>query len=233
MIETYLDGKLKGKDLKKFKEQIEKDPSLKKKIQLYKEINEAIVDDDIENFRNLVKSIKNTGQGRKIIFTVARYIAVASIVVLLGIWFANNTTSTEKLYGQLYNPYETDFNKRSVEKSTDKIEFAFLLYEEGDYEASFAVLENYLEQNNSNSTARFFYGLCAIELKKYDLAEYTLQTVANENSTPYSIHAKWYLALTYLKTDKIESANALFNELAGTKNVYQQKAKKALKKTRP
>jgi cytochrome c-type biogenesis protein CcmH/NrfG len=128
-----------------------------------------------------------------------------------------------------YNPYQTDISTRSGEQLTDKVQLSYLLYQDGDYEASFEILKNYLAQNFSNQTAHFYFGMNALELQQYGLAISELQSVAEDLSTPFSVHAKWYLAMTYLKNDQEGEAIKYLNQLTSFQNIYTQKAAKILR----
>jgi hypothetical protein len=69
----------------------------------------------------------------------------------------------------------------------------------------------------------------ALELQQYDLAINELEAVAKDTSTPFSIHAKWYLAMTYLKNNQEEEAAIYLNQLTKNKNLYTEKAAKILR----
>ena len=86
------------------------------------------------------------------------------------------------------------------------------------------------KENFNNIAANYYQGLCALELNKSEVAAESFQTVIAEGDYAYSLHAKWYLSLLYLKTEQHQKAKLLFEELAENPNFYAERSRKILKK---
>ena len=236
MIESFLDGTMKGQERIEFERKIASNKNLADEVALHKDINEAIIDNDVHEFRLRIRSIlgSDSTQSRSVKARIPRYIVypvVAAILFLIGlnIWYVVIDKSSVEIYNMFYYPYQTDTSTRSFEQQFDVDQASYILYQEGDYEASFEILEKYLVKNYHNQTAHFYYGMNALELKKYDLAIKELKAVAEDPATPFSIHAHWYLAMIYLKTDHEEEALDYLNHLSSTNNLYSEKAAKILR----
>lgn len=235
MIENFLDGTMEEKKRKQFKNRIANDKKLASEVALQKDVNDAIKEDDVHKFRMSVRKIIHPEnhlinlQSR--ITKFLKYPIAAAIILLIGLslWQIISNKSSLEIFNRFYTPYQADISTRSGAKLTDKVQLSYLLYQEGDYEASFEILKNYLAKNFNNQTAHFYYGMNALELQQYDIAIKELESVAEDLSTPFSLHAKWYLAMAYLKIEQEEEAIKFLNQLAGTKNLYTEKAEKILR----
>jgi tetratricopeptide (TPR) repeat protein len=235
-IEEFLDGTMKGKERTEFEKRIANDKELASEVIFHKDVNAAVKEDDVHMFRMKITSIihPDTIQATDLHTRTTRffkYPIAATIVLLIGfsLWQIIANKSSFEIYTKFYSPYQTDISTRSGEQLADKIQLSYLLYQDGDYEASFEILKNYLAQNFNNKTAHFYYGMNALELQQYDIAISELKAVAEDLSTPFSIHAKWYLAMAYLKYDQEEEALKYLNQLASTQNIYRVKAVKILR----
>ncbi|MGD2034068.1 MAG: hypothetical protein PVF73_03365, partial [Bacteroidales bacterium] len=139
--------------------------------------------------------------------------------------------SPQELYTVYYKPYQSDISTRSVINSADKIQLSYILYQEGNYEVSYGILKNYLKKN-TDPAARFYFALNAIELNETDIAISELLTLEDNTFTPFALHARWYLAMLYLKKNEAAKAEKYLNILAAEENMYRKRAKNILNKLR-
>lgn len=234
-IERFLDGTMKDKEKAEFEKKIASDKKLASEVALHQEINNAIKEEDVHQFRIKIRSILHnnsyTTNLRTRVTRFIKYPIAATILILIGLslWQLLLNKSSLEVYNMFYKPYQTDISTRSGEQLSDKIQLSYLLYQEGDYNASFNILKNYLSENFNDQTAHFYFGMNALELQQYDLAIKELESVAKDLSTPFSIHAQWYLAMIHLKTDQQGMAIKYLRQLAESNNFYSERAKKILK----
>ncbi|MBN2522398.1 MAG: hypothetical protein JXB24_03945 [Bacteroidales bacterium] len=238
MIETYLDGKLNKEGSEKIKVLMNKNKEFSAEVNLHNDINESVKDDQIFELRNNIITLLNkkdteTTSGEKANFMkYMKYPVAAAILLLIGfsLFQILSFKSPEEIFHLYYNPYQTDITTRSVINSTDKIQLSYILYQEGNYEVSFEILKKYLEKNTADQAARFYYSMNAIELDKNDLAISELLIILEDSFTPYSLHARWYLAMLYLKTGEVEKSRKYLHLLANEENIYTKRSKTILKK---
>lgn len=239
MIETYLDGSMDKEERERISMSLNKDKEFSVAIELHKDVNESILDDEIFEFRNIIitlfdkKDTRTSGKKAQIM-KYLKYPVAAIILALisLSLFQILSFKSAEEIFSIYYRPYQTDISTRSVINSTDKIQLSYILYQEGSFEVSFNILKNHLEKNADDQTAIFYYSLNAIELAKYDLAESELLLLKENAFSPFSLHARWYLAMLYLKTEQIDEAKKYLRSLSTEENMYCKKAKEILKKLR-
>jgi tetratricopeptide (TPR) repeat protein len=237
IIENYLEGSLDQGERHEFEEMLISEKHMAEEIQLHKELNDAIKDDELYLFREKVGEVIRDNSKKTIFLTTLsrkfiKYPVAASIVLLIAIslWQILSFDSPQKLFSTYYEPYLPDISTRSVSTSGDKIQLSCLSYQEGDYEKSFELLQAYLAKNPDNQSASFYLSLSAIELAKYDLAITELKKIENDATSPFAIHAQWYLAMVYLKTNNAADARKNLMQLLKVDNYYSGKAKKILKK---
>lgn len=236
-IETFLNKEMTELERSNFILEMKANPELSSNVALFVEVNEAIVDDQIHEFRKNIKEViienreKPTRQ-LKLAWDFIKYPLAASICVLIGfsLWQILSVTPPDKIAATYYKPYDADVTTRSAGVSIDKSQLAIQLYEQGDYEASFEILTNYLTKNFGDQTAHFFYGMNSFELGKYELAIDELKLVEQDPSSEYALHARWYLSLTLLKLNKEAEAVTYLKAISKEENYYSERATSILKK---
>ena len=175
-IEKYLDGSMSSDEKKHFKQAVIEDKKLADELFLHQEINEAILDDDIVNFRRIVKNIEEQPVVKKhfnnSLISAIKIPLAASVLILIvmSLFKIVEYQNPSKLYTNFYEPYITDISTRSIVQSKNKIQLSYSLYQQGDYEASFEILKNYISNNFDDQAAHFYLGLNALELNQFDLA---------------------------------------------------------------
>ena len=78
--------------------------------------------------------------------------------------------------------------------------------------------------------ARFYLGLNALQLHYYKQAIDEFTKVEQDTVSPFALHARWYLAMAYLKEGNIKSARYFLQKLTDEDNMYSYRARKILKK---
>ena len=120
-IENFLDGELSKDQLKEFEKDLLEDPDLQMDLDLHKEVNEAIMEQDIMDLRSKLEAIEippTETQKRKNKFLTKWNIVAASLALILGIgslmYLLDNkpTYSNEKVFSNYYKPYNVVINTR-------------------------------------------------------------------------------------------------------------------------
>jgi tetratricopeptide (TPR) repeat protein len=237
IIENYLEGNLELAEKLEFEKMLVIDKDLSGEIKLHKEVNDAIRDDELFEFRQKVNDVVNSISSKITLFTtfsgkLIKYPVAASIILLIAIslWQVLSLDSPEKIFSDYYEPYPPDISTRSINTTNDKIQLACLLYQEGDYNKSYHILKAFLLMDPDNQAASFYLGLNAIELANYNTAIAELRKIESDKTTPFSVNARWYLALTYLKTNNVSEARKCLSQIVKDGNYYSEKAGKILRK---
>lgn len=226
-IDDFLCGNLSKEEHSIFEQEIAQDEELANLVILQSEINESILDDDVHNLRNEIKLALNKPRGFRAIHYVSAIAAVFLVAIALRV--ALQEPNYWKAYTTYYQPYETDLSVRS-DAVVEGLDFAFILYQKGEYKTAFELLENYNQTVFDNYEARYYYGLCALELDKLKVAEENFLLVLNSEDPGLSLHATWYLGMVYLKAEQPEKVREYLNKLNHEGNYYARRVKKILKK---
>lgn len=233
LIENYLDNDLKGEQLSSFQKLLKEDKELADKVCLHQDINTSILEDDIAELRQQIKGHFLT-EKKLPIKTVMKYVlpVAATLIIGLALIHTINKSEYEDIYTVYYKPYEADVVIRTALNNVAKRKnlTPYLLYNKGKYQEAFEMLEDSVNDKPENYRANFFYGLCALELNNFIVAEKSLTNVIKDSINPtFKVHAEWYLSMLYLKNNNPEKARQHLENLSG-EHYYASKAKKILKK---
>jgi hypothetical protein len=229
LIENFFDNNLEGEKLVAFQKKFENDNDFKNQVELHKDINTSILEDDIYSFRiqlaDLIQKNKTNRRPIHFLFPVA-----ALIIGGLALLHFYNETNFNDVFSTYYRPYEADLIVRSAGNSLTNLNNTYLLYEKGEYQEAFDKLQEYSLEEPENYKSAFFLGLSAIEIGKYQIAENSfIRIIDGIGKSSYKVHAKWYLSLLYLKQNLPEKAKPYLLSLSH-EYYYAKKAKKILKK---
>ncbi len=237
IIETYLDGTLSAEEHAAFVKQMAEDPELAYQVQLHREVNEAISDNDVHFFRESVRSIlrRKIPHERKLRLSWVKFPVAAGIVLLIAVslWQIVFTKSPSELFTTYYSPYHSDMVTRegNSANAVNNLQRAYSLYQQKEFEASYQIIKEHFRTTGSlNKTAEFYLGMNAFELGLNDESIELLIQVEEDPSTPFSLHARWYLAMIYLKTGEPELAGKYLTILAASDNLYSERARSLVKK---
>lgn len=230
-FENYFSNEMSQEEKLEFENQLQNDIELREKFELYKETTQFLAtkfDSETIAFKENLKSIskenfaeKEVKKSKVIAFKPFYYAVAASVVLALGTWFMMQGTPEYGDYNQHENAF---FVERSVgDANLNEAQKAF---NEKDYKRTVAAFEKV--QNLTNPELQYFYAIALIETNNFTKAEILLNTIKSGNSV-YKEKAVWYLALSYLKQNKLEECKTYLNQLSPDAEDYQ-KAQKLLKK---
>ena len=234
-IEAYLSGELKGQELRNFRAELASNPALADEVDFNRDINESIIDEEIVNIRNIIRNVilKKQVISRKINLTkrIVIYASAASIALLIVMNLPfQKQADNNQIFNNYYEPYNPDITLRSTTLKKNSVQFAYKLYQDKEYGAAFQILDNYLHENHEDQTARFYLGMCALEMDKNGTAiDAFREIIDSESDSPFEEHAKWYLGLTYMKLEKTDSARMYFNTIVEEEGYHADAASEILK----
>ena len=142
-------------------------------------------------------------------------LSVAAVLLLLvaGVGlYEYSTLSNNKLYAQVYQPFEIRSSRGSA--TLDKVEAA---YKAKDYQGTISNFQLKVD----HSTADYFYvGEAYLELNDTEHAITNLQNAVSSSqfSHQYADESEFYLALAYLKSNDLTKAQDLFEKIHSNPN---------------
>lgn len=235
-LEDYIDGLLSKESFEEFETLRRTNSDLDIEVDFRSEINEALRDKNFIEFYQIVSSqfdSFDSGSKNKFQRDVLKtwHLAAASfslILVVGGLWYilSNKPISTERLISKYYKPAGPIGQIRSFETSTeDALKEAFNFYQQNDFENAlkyFSSLENQI-------TARFYSGVCYIELEQFDKAIESFDYVINDNDNLFVEQAEWYVGLIYLMNNQKDLAIEQFQKISTSQSYYSHQAEEILK----
>ena len=152
----------------------------------------------------------------------------ALIFVLGGLWYIliNKTSLTEQLAIKYYKPAYPILQIRSGEVAAEEgLKEAFKLYKENNYKNALIYFKNIETQ----PAARFYSGICYIELNQFDDAIEAFKKVVGANNSLFVEQAEWYLGIIYLMNKQKKDAVKQFTRISYSESYYKDQASEILK----
>jgi tetratricopeptide (TPR) repeat protein len=205
-VESYMNGKNKSGEIDKHTSEIQ--TFIKKGV-------------DSHNAGQI--NIPVNAKKKKIIYRIAAVAAV--LIIAIGFWTVfNSKTSKDDLFISYYKPYEISSDiVRGNTQNDEKLNLIIAQYKKGDYENTAIQLELIINNENNSQKVFMMYGISQMELNNYNSAIQNFEKIVSSGAD-FTIEAKWYLALCYLKTNKINDSKKLLIELSKTPGFYKAKA---------
>ncbi|MCE7993037.1 MAG: hypothetical protein HEP71_13705 [Roseivirga sp.] len=234
LIEQYLEGRLAGQALLDFEQTMREDASLTKEVELQREVQALLVEEDINSLdRQLTDIRKDYGPEvpkllpfRKIWFAAAAVLVLA--IISIGFFTKADPIDGEQLYVSYFEPYPADNSVRSTEDDPtliSQMERALEAYANEDFKAAVQELLGYLYVDEDNSRARFYLGISLLAQGYAEKAAESLLEVAEESDSIYADPARWYYALSLIRQSKRSSARKELKRLEkDAKGKYQKLA---------
>ncbi|WP_108866577.1 tetratricopeptide repeat protein [Aquimarina aquimarini] len=211
---------------------VKEDDALAKEFALYQELNshlEArfVSEQEKETLENNLKEIGNSYFTKKRIsketkvikIPVWAYGAVASIVLIFGVYFFNQS---DPVYSDYANVPELSISERgSTEEDGKKAEHAF---NSEDYVKAEEYLLVLLSKDKENTAYQFYYGISLLEQGKYSRATQAFEGIYKNNSS-YKYKALWFEALNQLKQKKYDQCVVLLKGIPKDAEDYNQAQK--------
>lgn len=238
-VEQFLSGEMLPAERENFEREVASNPGLAAELRLSRAIDEALLKDDIIDFRKklIVAHRENKKEQREV--PVVRlhvrkfWYAAASIILLAALgstlyFSVPMGNSSDSLFKQYYSSE----NLIDVTRAGDaNIVEAVIKFQEQDYQLAGRLFQKILEKDNSNIACWFYYGISSIETENFDQAEKAFNHIIANNENLYVEHAEWYLGLSYLKSNKLDKAKLQFEKISrNNDNVHHSNAKRLIEK---
>lgn len=237
-IEDFLDGELSNDQLKEFEKDLLNDSDLQMELDLHKEVDEAIMEQDVMDLRSKLEAIEtppNEDKKRKFKYLTKWNIVAASLALFIGIgslmFLANNksTYSNENVYSNYYKPYKIVINNRSTDMGIDNmLVTALKSYESKDYRTALDLFKQILDKDSTNITSNFYSGISNLEINEYHKANKNFTRVIRHKNNLFIEQSEWYLGFCYLMTNDRDKAIKQFNTIAKGNSFYKSKAQEIL-----
>ncbi len=242
ILQKYLDNDLSETELARFEQELNASPELLVDLDLYKEVDDAIADTEVLDFRaqltDLREETRRSDTGRRV-FRFSRpwhYAASAALALLVAIGLATvlgRPLSNNDLFSKYMKPYELVLTNRSVDNEVtqlwmNKAQEHFL---KGDFESAIDCFDEVLEINANKMEADFYKGVSHMEIEQHQQASESFTRVIQHDDNLYIQKAEWFLAGCLLAMDETDHARRKLASIASTSShYYKDDAAKILKR---
>jgi tetratricopeptide (TPR) repeat protein len=136
--------------------------------------------------------------------------------------------SNESLFRQYYSANDLIDVTRTGDAT---IVEAAIKFQERNYVLSSELFRSILDKDQKNMACWFYYGISSIETGNLKEAEKAFTVIINDNQSLYVEQAEWYLALNFIKSNKLDKASELLKSIsANPENKHQKDAARLLEK---
>jgi len=237
-IDQYVEGGLQPADALKFETELSVNPQLALEYQLELDIEQALQENEILNFRGLCLEAQEEvrlihSKGAKVVHFVRKYWYAAASLVLVALiaggilLFQPGSYSNEKLFKMYYKSGDIGI-KRSG--NANMVE-ALMAYSKKDFVTASQAFEQVLKNDPSNIAVQYYCGISSIEIGNYQRAIDLFKGIISHGDNSYIDYAEWNLGLAYLANDQNNLAISEFTKIAeNNKQSYQDQAVSILKK---
>ncbi len=243
-ITDYLNGTLTGNDLRDFEAKLQADTAFAEVVNIYREIETSMAAKYQHSTQNAeLKSTLDTlnqkyfnstaatqatdkpSKGKVANMRIKGFViaAVSAAAILLLMWLS--PWQQENLFDQYYQPTALNLTERGTSNDLTTAEQA---YEAQDYTTALPAFEQHLASHPEATNIHIALGNCQLNTGQMEQAVATFQQIADGGSI-YASEADWYLAMTYLKLEKVEQAKVVFEKIPEGADHYEA-ARKLLRK---
>jgi hypothetical protein len=241
-IERYINNELSSDEMASFETVLSTSQKLQQEIDLIKDINRALGEDDVMRLRNNLQKIASQINDEKTKersfvgkFNLRRMLAsavAASIIILLGVsGLLSKHQSADEIYQKYYAKYEITGTVRSANTNqNNSFSLALQKFENKEYTEALMLFKQVAENNPENMASHFYSGVSFQETGKYNNAIEEYNTVIQNKDNLFTEQAQWYTGLCLLQINDNKKAYKQFKKIAESKGFYQDKANEILKK---
>jgi hypothetical protein len=231
LIERYFAGDLLPQELESFEKRLKSDQSFAQEVENQRLTHKATdiyaqlktIDKVKEKYNEILKSEKNN---RRTFLSIA---AAISILIIAGFGFLVPANySNEALADAHFEVYSDRITTMGT--STDKqLAAGMQAYNETDFEKAITLFSNLPDTLAQKNLINLYTGIAFMETNQFEKAATIFRQLIDSNSPQLEV-ARWYLALNYLKSNDLENARPLLNQIAAAEAYQSKNAAKLLKK---
>ncbi|MDK2771566.1 MAG: tetratricopeptide repeat protein [Flavobacterium sp.] len=232
LLTNYFEGTLTETEKTLFTEELEKDAEFKAEFEFQKNVKAAIKLEERKNLKAKLNALENQRTSKKTKKSSTRWVSIAAsfiVFISVGYWLFISENSNDSLYKNYYETFpnvEAPIVRGSV--SDDIKSKAFYVYDSKQYEEALRLFSEIYEKDKDDY-ALFYKGLALMELERFPEAVTVFEGYQTKPNSAFNSYVKWYLALSYLKTNEMEKSKSLANELTKNENPFQNQAKELLR----
>jgi tetratricopeptide (TPR) repeat protein len=161
-------------------------------------------------------------------WSIAAAACMTGMIWLVSYLRPEHVKSSDQIYAVYYQPYRnliTSYN-RSDEKAVTLKEQAMISYTEGDYAKAIEKFKE-IKASEQDAAIHFYMANASMATGKMEEAQTNFLWVLKADIL-FIDQTKWFLALSYIKTNQLNEAKKLLFELTNHENAYKTRATEIL-----
>lgn len=165
------------------------------------------------------------------VMPIRRWLSYAAAVLLLltaAWWLWPKSINGENLYASYYAPYPNELTITSMGSNAPESSILEIMrpYNAGRYSEAAEKIGNYLSDHPTESALQLYYGISLLENQRSDAA---IEALKKAKQYPdFSETANWYLALAYVRGNRVEEAKPILKKLTISNSSFKENAKQLL-----
>lgn len=212
LIERYFDQQLSPEEKVEVEQLRATDLDFQEEFELFEKANQAVQLATAINLKEEIKDIHDSMEATSAtpIFTFRRIGIAASVLLIVGFGVYAQQYSNQNLYDEAYAPvgdYVTN-----MDNEISQLEKAMELFDQQQYDNAQRAF-NQIYTTTGDQIALFYAGHCHYQAGKFEEAISALSKIDNN----YQAEAQWYIALAYLKLEKLDNTNNVLQSIIDNK----------------
>lgn len=239
-IEDFIDGELDSALLEEFNYELKENSDLLAEVELRRQINDNIGENDIRELRTKLKDAKELAETNKvrILIPIANSkfykflrTSVAVIVVLVGVAgvFNSGYLSIDKTYDKFFES-PTWSAERSVSVDVTLLQEVQSAFMAEDYQQVLEMKKIATATTVNNPVFQFYAGVSSQKINKIEDAITYYSLVINNGDNLFIEEAEWYRSLCYMKLGNKLQAKKELLAVINRNGYFKQDAKAVLRR---
>lgn len=209
-LAAYLKGEV-DKDSPSFKNLFESEEHFEEALEKYEIAQEMIFE---LGLKQEIELVQQAFEKKNKAFPI-RYMVAAAIVVIVavcGVLFAPSKTS---LFEDYFTPYPSNYAFRSTQEENrtevaSNLAQALRYYSEDDF-GSAALYFQKVQTDSMTAGEIFYFANTLLAVNEFEQAEAKFEFIVDNRENPFWQQTKWYLAITYLKLERLEKTQGMLD----------------------
>ncbi len=240
-IDRYLEDDMSKEEIAWFEKEMHTNNELLEEVQLSKTIMDTMKEKDVYDLHSSIDELflrkkeesvpatKTTN--RRTVAYISSGVAAAVIIALLfvtNITKQDSFTESTSLFKEYYAPIEATNNFRSGVDVNHELQVAMKHYTDKKYEKAALMFEEVLETDSKLDGVKLYAGISYMEMGEYENANRLFKNLISENNLVFRETASWYYGLSLLRSDSIEKATMIFDEISNNGGYYSDEASEVI-----
>lgn len=149
--------------------------------------------------------------------------------------YESASISTDQLFVMNYEPYWDESMQLDTRgENNGYLEQFYEFYYKKEYKKSLIVFDSLSETLKRNDNILFIKAMASMAIDDTYKAQIIISKILNNKRSRFTSQSEWYLALIYIKQNKLQNANQLLSKIRNEEHhIYRNKADRLFKNIQP